>query len=123
MEEKQKILDDINLMLSKIVNIKEYKKWSNIIYTDIAIDLNEDRACNENEIGEEDIIKSSDKLIDLIESDDYVNGYKVLNVLKFNDNSKALSLDKIYNNKITNKDIKSIVTKEQFESMKYKVVE
>jgi len=65
---------------------------------------------------------SADK-IDLIEVGDYVNGHEVLNVLDFNDNSKMLSLEKIYDSKITNEDIKSIVTKEQFEAMQYKVGE
>lgn len=69
----------------------------------------------------ENIIKASYNIIDLIEVGDYVNGYKVLNVLDFNDNSKMLSLEKIYDSKITNEDIKSIVTKEQFEQMVYKV--
>lgn len=64
--------------------------------------------------------KSSPNIIDLIEAGDYVNGYKVLNVLDFNDNSKMLSLEKIYDNKIANEDIKSVVTKEQFEAMEYK---
>ena len=67
------------------------------------------------------IIKSSPNIIDLIEVGDYVNGYKVLNVLDFNDNSKMLSLEKIYDSTITNEDIKSIVTKEQFEEMEYKI--
>lgn len=69
----------------------------------------------------ENIIKSSYNIIDLIEVGDYVNGYKVLNVLDFIDNSKMLSLEKIYDSTITNEDIKSIVTKEQFEQMVYKV--
>ena len=73
--------------------------------------------------GKEQIKKSSPNIIDLIEVGDYVNGYKVLNVLDFNDNSKMISLEKIYDNKIAEEDIKSIVTKEQFESMEYKVKE
>ena len=76
---------------------------------------------NDNLIFDDEVIKPSPNIIDLIEAEDYVNGYKVLNVLDFNDNSKMLSLEKIYDSKITNEDIKSIVTKEQFESMKYKV--
>ncbi len=72
-------------------------------------------------LDENDVIKSSPKPIDLIEDGDYVNGYKVLNILDFNDTSKMLSLEKIYDSKITNEDIKSIVTKEQFSSIEYKV--
>ena len=55
-------------------------------------------------------IKSSPKLIDLIEVGDYVNG--VLVTTRMIDN-----LEMYFN------DIKSIVTKEQFESMEYKVGE
>lgn len=66
---------------------------------------------------------SSPNIIGLIEVGDYVNGHLVLNVLDFNDNTRILSLEKIYDSNIVEEDIKSIVTKEQFESMKYKVGE
>ena len=77
----------------------------------------------------QEIVKASHTLLGndkepcLIESGDYVNGYLVLNVLDFNDNTRILSLERIYDNKITEEDIKSIVTKEQFESMKYSLEE
>ena len=74
-------------------------------------------------IGDEDILKASYNIIDLIETGDYVNGYLVLNVLDFNDNTRILSLERIYDNKITEEDINSIVTKEQMEQMAYKVGE
>ena len=74
-------------------------------------------------IGDDDILKAGHNIIDLIEVGDYVNGYLVLNVLDFNDNTRILSLERIYDNKITEEDIKSIVTKEQFEQMSYKVGE
>ena len=66
------------------------------------------------------IIKSSPNIIDLIEVGDYVNGYKVLknfledggNIILFENGLCA-----------TNEDIKSILTKEQFESMEYRLGE
>ena len=73
----------------------------------------------------QEIVKASHTLLGndkepcLIEAGDYVNSYLVLNVLDFNDNTRILSLERIYDNKITEEDIKSIVTKEQFESTKY----
>ena len=67
------------------------------------------------------ILKASHNIIDLIETGDYVNGYLVLNVLDFNDNTRILSLEKIYDNKITEEDIKSVVTKEMFSSVKYRM--
>ena len=69
------------------------------------------------------VIKSSPNIIDLIEIGDYVNGHQVLDiaeapkrVLYLNDISQKGAL-------IPRKNIKSIVTKEQFESMEYKVGE
>ena len=63
------------------------------------------------------IIKSSPNIIDLIEVGDYVNGEKVINIIKKHKylevSDEEITIDE--------KDIKSIVTKEQFESMKYKV--
>lgn len=75
----------------------------------------------------QEIVKASHTLLGndkepcLIEAGDYINGYFVLNVLDFNDNTRILSLERIYDNKITEEDIKSIVTKEQFESMEYRL--
>ena len=78
------------------------------------------------------IKKSSPNIIDLIEVGDYVNGCKIID-LATNIDGKVLYLetditefDNIYacgHINIYEKDIKSIVTKEQFESMKYKVGE
>lgn len=106
-----------NGQIAKIVKIKEYKKWTNIIYTDITIDLHEDRSCNDNFIDEENIIKSSPNIIDLIEVGDYVNGYLV----EFVDKDDKMLI--CFGATLDNEDIESIVTHEQFESMKYKVVE
>ena len=67
--------------------------------------------------------KSSPNIIDLIEVGDYVNGHKVIDVAK--SQIRVLYYDDI-NQKyalipMINKDIKSIVTREQFESMEYKI--
>ena len=67
-------------------------------------------------ITEEQIIKSSSNIIDLIEVGDYVNGYYVINK-PFNQRIHT-EFDDFFE-----EDIKSIVTKEQFESMEYKVGE
>ena len=77
----------------------------------------------------QEIVKASHTLLGndkescLIEAGDYVNGYLVLNVLDFNDNTRILSLERIYDNKITEEDIKSVITHEQMEQMEYKVDE
>lgn len=64
----------------------------------------------------ENIIKSSPNIIDILQVGDYVNGYKItgksnLNILYTYDEQVML----------TSKNIKSIVTKEAFESMEYKI--
>ena len=92
-----------------------------------------------NYIEKDDILKSSKNIIDLIEEGDYVNGYKIdyinLNCetpfLRSNqpyrvDNtlySTLIEKGKNYNQPLHfyNEDIKSILTKEQFESMAYEV--
>ena len=82
-----------------------------------------------------DIFKASHNIIDLIEVGDYVNGYKVVKIgdLGCYDNrigSKYIEIDFNVENDyehwcedtaLQNPDIKSIVTKEQFEQMQYKV--
>lgn len=68
-----------------------------------------------------DIIKSSPNIIDLIEVGDYVNGSKVLDVTIY---GVYIEDGTTYGNTyIEEKDIKSILTKEQFEQMVYKVGE
>lgn len=76
---------------------------------------------------DEYIIKTSPNIIDLIEAGDYVNGSLVLAI--YNDlciNEKVIEVERTWEEEyetIYNNEIKSIVTKEQFKSMEYKVVE
>ena len=68
------------------------------------------------------ILNHSFNIIDLIEVGDYVNGYKVekkANGLIYVDYCWDCNLYTMVTNKID--DIKSIVTKQAFESIKYKV--
>ena len=68
-----------------------------------------------------DIIKSSPNIIDLIEVGDYVNGYRITTI---GSNGIYAEDENGYLIKMfTKEDIKSIVTKERFESMEYKVGE
>ena len=71
----------------------------------------------------EDVIKSSPNIIDLIEVGDYVNGLKVDEIDEkgiYNYNSYDGWRVNIVN---CDEDIKSILTKEQFESMEYRIGE
>ena len=74
------------------------------------------------------ITKHSQNIIDLIEVGDYVNGYKVLDVMEtMNIGELHLEMTSNYTNEeigdctIYDKDIKTILTKEQFETNCYKI--
>ena len=82
------------------------------------------------------IVKHSPNIIDLIECGDYVNGEKVLNIIKiYDENEKPISKRLLteyrkaqYNGTyrqyyIYEQDIKKVVTKEMMESISYKVKE
>ena len=74
------------------------------------------------------IVKASHNIIDLIGVGDYVNDYKILEIVK----GFKVIVDKLelntrdgnyYLKQFTNNEIKSIVTKEQYENNCYKVEE
>ena len=86
--------------------------------------------------GRDFIVKHSKQLKDLIEVGDYVNGYKVINIIKNKINNNKLiavgntdyEFETVKELTETNgikllgcKDIKTILTKEQFEANCYKV--
>ena len=68
-------------------------------------------------------LKASHNIIDLIEVGDYVNGVKIENFRMIRGDMYAHSFDNEILVAFTKDNIKSIVTKEQFESMSYKVGE
>ena len=84
------------------------------------------------------VIKTSHNIIDLIEIGDYVNGFKIVKIFinEFNNNKMLIALqrddDYEYSNDLNdymcdesihiyNEDIKTILTKEQFENNCYKI--
>lgn len=74
------------------------------------------------------IVKHSSNIIDIIEVGDYVNGYKVLDTMEDMQTGEIhLEMPTDYTNEelgdctIYNKDIKSIVTKQQMEAIQYVV--
>ena len=77
----------------------------------------------QNRLNKEDIEKASENIIDLIEEGDYVNGYKVLFADK--DLADTVNIKCINNSEervsFYEEDIKDVLTKEQFDSMKYVV--
>lgn len=117
--------------LSNEVKISQIKEIENKIY----ILDNEEATTDKFIIG-----KPSFNIIDLIEEEDYANGVKVKYIYEkgekygFNSNyvvqEKSIELDGSYEYDtipsdflLKNKDIKSVVTKEQMEQMEYKVEE
>ena len=76
-------------------------------------------------IGDEDIVKASNNIIDLIEVGDYVNGFKVYYCYCADEDSTGLFIDTEKGRQWLDKpsQIKTVVTKEQFESMRYVVNE
>ena len=73
------------------------------------------------------MVKSSPNIIDLIEVGDYVNGRKIETKYYCNVNQEWIVAedcgDEYYDCKFANENIKTVVTKEQFEVMQYKVGE
>ena len=76
-------------------------------------------------IGKDKIVNHSKNIIDLIEVGDYVNGREVKHIAMFEgfpDYPKLIFVDNkhlIPGETAENKDIKSIVTKEQYNSIEY----
>ena len=102
-----------------IARCKRFYSYDNFIYFDKDII---DTCCEPtNYFDKKDIKKYikvvSPNIIDLIEVGDYVNGCIVIN--KKNDTIQIIQL--IIPFDLKEKDIKSIVTKEQFKNMEYKI--
>lgn len=73
----------------------------------------------------EDILKHSKDIIDLIEKNDYVNGYLVTDKYLLNGEITVLETTGDYKNAkcLCNGDIETILTKEMFEANCYKIKE
>lgn len=71
--------------------------------------------------------KVSEEPIDLIEEGDYVNGYKVLEKTKIKNNEMQICILKDNNcsnwRTVNNMTLKSIVTKEQYKQIEYRLEE
>lgn len=82
----------------------------------------EEKICvTENEL-EEDLIKHSSNIIDLIEKDDYINGCRVYEVEEQGVTTyQQTECSGIDYNWIHKSEIRDIVTKELFNSIKYEV--
>ena len=106
--------------IAKITDMKKDEGYKNQYF--ITLDHNLPTTYNFH-IYSEDVVKSSPNIIDLIEVGDYVNGCLVSKIkdkwliLNYADDETYEQLERKSEN------IKSIVTKEQFESMQYVIKE
>lgn len=86
-------------------------------------------SCKHNYYDENKIVKTSNNIIDLIEVGDYVNGFRVDEIGEYHSikTDTVETYAKVNCSALLNcfykEDIKTVVTKEQFESMSYKVGE
>lgn len=117
-----------NGLIAKCISVDNYTKkhifddnvsWEYEYYEEVSFDSWE-------EFVSENLKKYSFELIDLIEEGDYVNGYKVLDVteqyIKLNNpklNYNCIEFERIFKNKYSCISIEDIVTKEQFNLVKY----
>lgn len=96
------------LVLIEKVNKIEYEEKENKNYY-----ITENDFCADKE----HIIKSSSNIIDLIEVGDYVNGYRVSCISELTKNIYTDDTKIVFKEE----NIKSIVTKEMFSQMEYKI--
>ena len=107
--------------IRKIVEIDRQYVITDFSFNEYSSNLN-DRKSLEN-----DMIKSSPSIIDLIKVGDYVNGFKVLykgtDTDDYGNDYQEVQVEKegFINYYLKEKDIKSILTKEQFEAIKYEI--
>lgn len=109
-----------NTYIRKIIDIPKDNRYASIYI---------DKEANyTNHLSFKNVLKASHNIIDLIEVGDYINGSRVIKVEEVENypdllNVKIEKSDFRYDvhETIFEKDIKSIITKEQFEQMAYKV--
>lgn len=111
--------------IARIKNISKDSSYKNQYYIELDKNL---IPSYEYHIYKEDIENAKHSPIELVKVGDYVNGHKVERVdepCQLNPyGSVKFRIDENYDyEEILGNEIKSIVTKEQFESMAYKVVE
>ena len=106
-------------LVNDVEDIVVINKIANVFETTILTE--NDGSIYQGEYTKENVVKTSHNIIDLIEVGDYVNGHEVKSKqsgVKRIDIGEDENYVWLYEN-----DIKSIVTKEQFENMEYRIGE
>lgn len=112
---RTKLNDFCNMVAIRKIDEIDYEDDNKFWIDDYIIDTFGDE---QNKLSEEDVDKASDNIIDLIEIGDYVNGFPVIHNAKEHGGNIVIVIN---GNAYTEENIKSVVTKEQFESIKYEV--
>lgn len=114
-------------LVNDVEDIVVINKIANVFETTILTE--NDGSIYQGEYTKENVIKASYNIIDLIEVGDYVNSKKIVDVgCLINGPRKGTKVIDYYITPsavsyLENKDIKSIVTKEQFKNMEYRIGE
>ncbi len=104
-------------LVNDVEDIVVINKIANVFETTILTENN--GSIYQGEYTKENVVKASYDIIDLIKVGDYVNGREVIDIkLKCDETIKCLIT---HGYDITNEMIKSIVTKEMFSSMEYRL--
>ena len=103
--------------IARIINISK-----DVVLNQYFIELDKNLIPSyKHHIYEEAILKASHNIVDLIEAGDYVNGSRVELITDYNEKYLGYKIGSCYL-RLGTFEIKSIVTKEQFEVMQYEVV-
>ena len=115
-------------------NIVIINRIANVFETTILTE--NDGSIYQGEYTKENVIKASYNIIDILEEGDYVNGYYVSKIWKENEITHYVGRTPIKRKEreitiqapsyggiihLKNKDIKSVLTKEQFDSISYRI--
>lgn len=108
------------------ITIGEYARTDNGLIGKYFINKNSFNVLkiNEKEIGidiENDIVKHSKNIIDIVELYDYVNYFPVFNIIEYENGKKELIL--ATRTVLENQDIETILTHEQMENNCYRIGE
>ena len=96
-------------------------RYAGEFITDTIIQFNDGKVY-ERRVRNKDIVKHSKNIIDLLQEEDYVNGYKV--IAKSDDEYIEILTDDIEQGELlTQEDIETILTKEQYMKNCYKIPE
>lgn len=99
-------------------------KISHVFETSILTE--NDGSIYQGEYTKENVIKASYNIIDILEKGDYVNGQVVTQIIPNNRKTDPSTMIYTGTNHVVglyNEDIEDVITKEQFEQMKYRIGE